>query len=112
MTEQERQEIENLISEECAEDDFIIGGKIQTLDQYLKRYWIWKNRGIFAPDVDYECEENIVDILKSKEDISDNRFEKNVDLRDYAQANHQMVTSRSLCQGVVWNLTQAQMMTP
>lgn len=83
MTEQERQEIENLISEECAEDDFIIGGKIQTLDQYLKRYWIWKNRGIFAPDVDYECEENIVDILKSKEDISDNRFEKIVDLRDY-----------------------------
>lgn len=43
MTEQERQEIENLLSEECAEDDFIIGGKIQTLDQYLKRYWIWKN---------------------------------------------------------------------
>ena len=37
MTEQERQEIENLLSEECAEDDFIIGGKIQTLDQYLKR---------------------------------------------------------------------------
>ena len=31
MTEQEKQEIENLISEECAEDDFIIGGKIQTL---------------------------------------------------------------------------------
>ena len=76
MTEQERQEIENLLSEECAEDDFIIGGKIQTLDQYLKRYWIWKNREIFAPDFDYECKENIVDILKSKEDISDNRFEK------------------------------------
>ena len=83
MTEQERQEIENLLSEECAEDDFIIGGKIQTLDQYLKRYWIWKNREIFAPDFDYECKENIVDILKSKEDISDNRFEKIVDLRDY-----------------------------
>ena len=29
-----------------------------------------------------------------------------------AQANHQMMISRSLCQGVVWNLTQAQMMTP
>lgn len=28
------------------------------------------------------------------------------------QANHQMVTSRSLCQGAVWNLTQARMMTP
>ena len=28
------------------------------------------------------------------------------------QANHQMMTSRSLCQGVVWNLTQAQMMSP
>ncbi len=83
MTEQERQEIENLLSEECAEDDFIIGGKIQILDQYLKRYWIWKSREIFAPDFDYECKENIVDILKSKEDISDNRFEKIVDLRDY-----------------------------
>ena len=33
MTEQERQEIENLLSEECAEDDFIIGGRIQTLSQ-------------------------------------------------------------------------------
>ena len=28
------------------------------------------------------------------------------------QANHQMMTSRSLCQGVVWDLTQAQMMSP
>ena len=27
------------------------------------------------------------------------------------QANHQMMTSRSLCQGVVWNLTRGQMMT-
>ena len=55
MTEQKRQEIENLLSEECAED---------------------------------ECKENIVDILKSKEDISDNRFEKIVDLRDYISSIH------------------------
>lgn len=45
MTEQERQEIENLPSAgKCEEDDFPIIGDIQTLDQYLKRYWIWENR--------------------------------------------------------------------
>ena len=84
MAEQERQEIENLSSAgKCEEDNLPIGGKIQTLDQYLKRYWIWENRGIFASTPNYKCKENIVEILKSEEDISDSRFEKIVDSRDY-----------------------------
>ena len=72
MTEQERQEIENLPSAgKCEEDDFPIIGDIQTLDQYLKWYWIWENRRFFASAPNYKCKESIVEILKSEGNISD-----------------------------------------
>lgn len=87
MTEQERQEIENLPSAgKCEEDDFPIIGDIQTLDQYLKRYWIWENRRFFASAPNYKCKENIVEILKSEGNISDSRFEEIVDSRNYEKS--------------------------
>ena len=87
MTEQERQEIENLPSAgKCEEDDFPIIGDIQTLDQYLKRYWIWENRRFFARAPNYKCKENIVEILKSEGNISDSRFEEIVDSRNYEKS--------------------------
>lgn len=87
MTEQERQEIENLPSAgKCEEDDFPIIGDIQTLDQYLKRYWIWENRRFFASAPNYKCKESIVEILKSEGNISDSRFEEIVDSRNYEKS--------------------------
>lgn len=87
MTEKERREIENLpMPGVDSENDFLLIGGFQTLNQYLKHYWLWKNREFFEDTGDYKCTENIREIRKSREKISDSRFERIVDARNISKS--------------------------
>ena len=80
---EERRKIEELIMPYINyEDVFPQVGGMQTLNQYLKYYWLWKNRELFEDTDDYKCPDNIREILNSREKISDSRFEKIVDARN------------------------------
>lgn len=69
------------------EIELLIGNDEQTLDQYLKRYWLWESREMFIRAPGYKCEMKIADIIERKEEISDSEFEKIVDARNYARGS-------------------------